>query len=184
MDDETIDSSASDDAGRSVDASPTDEPAATTPPGRSRLAVAMFVGAGLLVIAAVVFGVLGLQAQSATSDERHKTAAATSQRHELADQQHELQGERADLRKEALALPDKYDAVYSSFSGLADSHNHFIDELNHAVELYNSGDFAGGAAVIQGDAATAANDVAAKKAQTQQAVQAAEDALHHLQEAL
>ena len=67
---------------------------------------------------------------------------------------------------------------------LIDAHNHYIDIANHAADLYNGGDAAGAIGLFQNDGAAAINDVNAKRTATQQAVQAAEDALHHLQEGL
>ena len=81
-------------------------------------------------------------------------------------------------------MPDKYEAVGTAFSGLADSHNAYIDVLERSVVLYNDGDTPGSVAVLQGDGAAALSDLMAKKTETQQAVQTAEDALHQIQEAL
>ena len=67
---------------------------------------------------------------------------------------------------------------------LIDAHNHYIDIANHAADLYNGGDSAGAIGLFQSDGAAAINDVNTKRTATQQAVQAAEDALHHLQEGL
>jgi hypothetical protein len=174
MDDETtVEASASVEPGPAADTRPTDEPAAVVPPGRSRLAVAMFAVSGVLLIGAVVFGVLGVSAQSEASDERDRAAAAIARRHDLVEEEGSLDTERRDLEDEMIALPDKYDAVGASFAGLAMSHDHFIDVLNQAIDRYNAGDFGGGAAGIQGEASTAVTEVITKKPEAQQAVQAA-----------
>ena len=83
------------------------ESAAVTPPGRSRLAVAMLVVSGLLLIGAVVFGVLGLSAQSEASDERDQAAAAVAHRHDLADQKKSVEAESDALLEQLVALPDR-----------------------------------------------------------------------------
>ncbi len=167
-----------------TDPDPTDEPAAVGPPGRSRLAVVMWAAAGLLVVVAIVFGVLGFQAQSAATDERDQAAAATRLRRASAVREREFDDEREQLDDDVRALPDKYDAVGGSYVDLIDAHNHYIDIANHAADLYNGGDAAGAIGLFQHDGAAAINDVNAKRTATQQAVQAAEDALHHLQEGL
>ncbi len=184
MNDETSSFSASADAGRSVDASPADGPAAVEPPGRSRLAVVMLVVAGLLLIAAVVFGVLGFQAQSEASDQRDQAAAAIHHRRELADQQQTIEDERDALKDRVLSLPDKYYGIDDQFAALIDVHNHYVDVLNDAIDRHNSGDISGATAVLSGDGASAIADMTAKKTATQQAVQAAQDALHEVQEGL
>jgi len=167
-----------------VPTSPTDGSAAAAPPGRSRLAVAMFAVAALLLIAAVVFTVLGMQAQSDASDQRDRAALATKHRHDLADQQQALDAERSDLEDKVTALPDRYDAVGNAFAGLGDAHDHYVDLLTQSVDLYNAGDTPGSVAVLTNDGAGAIEDLKAKKAATQQAVQDAEDALHRIEERL
>ena len=67
---------------------------------------------------------------------------------------------------------------------MVDADNHYIDVSTRAAELYNSGDVNGAVAMLQGDGATAIDDLNAKRTATQQAVQTAEDALHELQEGL
>jgi len=163
---------------------PTVESAAAAPPGRSRLAVAMLVVAGLLVIGAGVFGVLGYQAKSDAADARDRTAAAVAHRRSLARQQDQIETEHRDLEAQLRALPDKYDAVGTNVDGLVDAHNHYIDIANRSVALYNQGDTAGAIGLLRGDGATALADLMAKKTTAQQTVQAAEDALHQIQEAL
>jgi uncharacterized protein HemX len=182
--DETVPISASDDTGPPVDASPTDEPAAVTPPGRSRLAVAMVVAAALLLMGAVVFGVLGLQAQSEASDQRDQAVAAMHRRHELADQQDQLDGERSDLQDQMLTLPDKYFEIQDQYTALFDAHDHYVDVLGDAIDRHNSGDIDGATAVLSGDGAATIADLSAKKTATQQAVQTAQDALHKIEEKL
>ena len=184
MDGETTELSASVEPGPPADTDPTDGPAAASPPGRSRLAVAMFAVAGLLVIAAVVFGVLGMQAQSEASDQRDQAAAATKHRHDLADQQQALDAQRKDLEDKVAALPGRYDNVGSAFAALGDAHNHYVDLLTQSVDLYNAGDTPGSVGVLTNDGASAIADLKTKKAATQQAVQDAEDALHRIEEGL
>lgn len=161
MDDETVVPSASDDTGRSVEASPTDEQAAESPPGRSRLAVAIWVVAALLVVGAVVFGALGLQAQSEASDRRDEAAVATHRRVRLADQQDQLDGERSDLRDQMLTLPDKYFEIEDQYVALFDVHDHYIAVLGDAIDRHNSGDIDGATGVLSGDGATTIADLTA-----------------------
>ena len=167
-----------------VPTSPTDGSAAAAPPGRSRLAVAMLVVAGLLLIAAVVFGVLGFQAQSKASDERDQAAVAARHRHALAVSERGYDDDRDQLEEDVFALPKEYEAVGTSLGDMVDAHNHYIDVATNAAELYNSGDTGGAVAVLQGDGTTAIDDLNAKRTATQQAVQHAEDALRELQEGL
>lgn len=162
---------------------PTDGPAVAPPPGRNRPAVVALAGAVALLVAAAVFGGLALQAGSKASDARAEAASANDRREALASAERRVEAKRDALRDQVFALPDSYDAVDASFEGLLAAHDHFIDLLNDAIARYNAGDGAGGAAVIEGEAATAVTDLMTKKAETQQAVQAAEDALHQLQEA-
>ena len=184
MDDETVLTSASDDTNGGVEASPTDEQAADSPPGRSRLAVAMVVVAALLLIGAVVFGVLGLQAQSEASDRRDEAAVATHRRLHLADQQDQLEGERSDLRDQMLSLPDKYFEIDNQYVALFDVHDHYMAVLGDAIDRHNSGDIDGATGVLSGDGAATIADLTAKRTSTQQAVQTAQDALHKIQEGL
>jgi hypothetical protein len=189
MDDEATVEFSEGDAGPPADTSApadgsSDGPAAATPPGRSRLAVAMLAVSALLVIVAVGFGVLGAQAQSEAADAHDQATAATERRHELASKEQSLDATRTTLEEEMMALPDKYEDVGASFDGLATAHGHFIDLLNDAIDHYNAGDDAGAVAIIQGEASTAVTDVTTKKTQVQQTVQSAEDALHQLEEAL
>ena len=172
------------DVNAAVDASPADEPAAAAPPTRSRLAVAMLVGCGLLLIAAMVLGVLGFVAQSDASGQRHQTATATAGRRLQAALERSLDASRSHLDAQMAALPDKYVAISTAESDLVDAHNNYIDIANRAVTLYDGGDTAGAAALLQGDGVTALADVNAKRTAEQQAMQAAEDALNKVQEGL
>lgn len=184
MDDETIPFSASVDTNGAVDTSPTDEPAAAPPPGRSRLAVAMFVAAGLLLVVAIAFGVMGLQAQSKATDERDQAATANRHRQTSATQEHSLADDRKQLEDELRALPDKYAAIETSYTALYDAHDHYIDISNRAADIYNSGDTAGTVALLQGEGTAALNDMNAKRDAAKQAVQAAEDAVKKIEEGL
>ncbi len=162
-------------------------PTSSSPPpprSRSRLGIAMLVVAGLLLVGAVVFAVVGFQAQSKASDERDRTTAAVARRHTLSRQEQSFDADRRELEQQLVALPDKYDAIGTSFDSLAASHNAYIDILSRSVDLYNDGDTPGSVAVLQGEGATALSDLMTKKTEAQQAVQTAEEALHQIQEAL
>ncbi len=160
------------------------EPVAVAPPGRSRLAVAMVVIAGLLLIGAVVFGVLGMQAQSQASDQRDRAVAASKARHASAHQQQSLEADRDDLEQQVRALPDKYGAIGTAYTNLGDSYSRYLDLMNRSVDLYNVGDTPGSVAVLTGDGTTALSELTTKQTEAQQAVQAAEDTLHQIQEGL
>ena len=149
---------------------------------RSRLGIAMLVVAGLLIVGAAVFAVVGFQAQSKASDERDRTTAAVARRHTLASQEQGFDADLRDLEQKLLGLPDTYDAAASAFDGLADSHDAYVDLLLQSAELYNDGDTPGSVALLQGDGAAALADLMAKKTETQQTVQTAEDALHQILE--
>jgi hypothetical protein len=179
-----IDTSATVDTSAAVDASPADEPVAVVPPGRSRLAVVMVIGAGLLLVAAVVFGVLGFRAQSEASAQRDQAKTAVAHRRVLSASAHRVDNDRAELESQMDALPGKYDAIGSAENDLVDSRDKYIDIANQAVELFNNGDVAGSVAVLQGNGAAALDDLNAKKTAAQQAVQNAEDALHQVEEGL
>ena len=190
MDDEaTVEISESVWTGVPVDTSPpadgsSDESAAVAPPGRSRLAVAMLVVSGLLLAGAVLFGVLGMQAQSEATDERDAAAVAISHRNDAAEQEQSIDAERTQLEDKLVALPDKYDAVATAENELVDAHNRYIDIANRSVDLYNNGDTGGSVAVLQNEGAGALGELNTKKDAEATVLQAAEDALHEIQEGL
>jgi hypothetical protein len=183
MDNDTMSFSASVNTNGAVDTSSTDEPA-VAPPGRSRLAVAMFVTAGLLLAAAIAFGVMGFQAQSKASDERDQADAAAQHRHASAAQEQAFRDDRQQLEDDLRALPDKYTAIESTYSELYDAHDRYIEISNRSVVIYNSGDTAGTVALLQGEGTAALNEMNAKRDAAKQAVQAAEDAVAKIEEGL
>ena len=160
------------------------QPAAVSPPGRSRLAVAMLVVSGLLLIGAVVFGVLGFSAQSEASDQRDKAAVAVTRRHDSAGEQQSVEAESDALLEQLLALPDKYDAIGAAERDVVDAHNRYTDISNRSVELYNNGDTAGSVTVLQNEGVGALSDLDAKKTAAEAAVKTAEDALREIKEGL
>jgi len=182
MDDETVGCSPTPEP-TPIDSS-TDGPAAVAPPGRSRLAVAMFVLAGVLLIGAVVFGGLGLQAQSDASDQRDQAVAAGKARRASAHEQQSLDADRAHLEGQVRALPDKYGAIGTAYTNLGQSYTRYLDLMSRSVDLYNAGDTPGSVAVLTGDGTTALSELTTKQTEAQQAVQAAEDTLHQIQEGL
>jgi hypothetical protein len=144
----------------------------------------MWATAGVLVVVAIVFGVLGFQAQSKASDERDQAAAAMRHRHALVAQEKALEHDRQKLEDDVLALPDKYDDVANSYRALGDAHDHYTDVSNRAVDIHNAGDVAGAVALLQGEGTEAINDMNAKRTAAQQALQSAEDAVDDIQEGL
>ena len=168
-----------------TDAIPTASPPPAEPRrSRSRLGIAMLAVAGLLIVGAAVFAVVGVQAQNKASDERDRTTAAVAQRHTLASQEQDFDTDLRDLEQKLVGLPDTYDAAASAFYGLADSHDAYVDLLLQSAEIYNNGDTPGSVALLQGDGAAALSELMAKKTETQQTVQTAEDALHQILEGL
>jgi hypothetical protein len=189
-DDLTVDDTSSGEFGPTVDTgvavapSATDGPAAVTPPGRSRLAVAVLVAAAFVFVGAAVFGVLGFQAKSDASDQRDRAAAATVARRTSLAREHRLDTDRQRLEDDMTALPAKYDAIDTSIGQLVDAHNAYIDVEDKSTNLYNSGDTAGAVSTLQSEGPSLIAALDAKQTASQQAVQAAEDALHQVQEEL
>src|SRR5690242_19238567 len=171
-DDLTVASTPSVDDNGVVGPAPTDGSAAGPPPGRSRLAVAMFVAAGVLVVIAIAFGVMGVQAQSKAADEHDRAASAARHRRASAVAQHAFDDDRNQLERDLRALPAKYDAIETSFSALYDAHDRYIAISNRAAEIYNSGDPAGTVAVLQGEGTAALDDLNAKRDAAKRAMQA------------
>ena len=144
----------------------------------------MFAVAGLLLIAAVVFGVLGMRSGRMRRINATRPRAATKRRHDLADQQHSLDGKRSDLEDKLRPCPTATTTSMTPLTALGAAHDHYVDLLAQSVDLYNAGDTPGSVAVLTNDGAAAIADLQAKKAATQQAVQEADDALHRIQEGL
>jgi hypothetical protein len=154
------------------------------PPRRNRLVITMMAASVLLLVVAGVAVVLGRQAQSETDQRHDQTAAAIASGRTLARQKLDFEEARRDLERQAHALPGQYRTVAGTFDGLGTAHDNFVDVLNHAAGLYNAGDIAGARSVLQNDGPPALANLQAKKAEAQQAVRSAEDALHQLQEGL
>src|SRR5690349_19082240 len=160
----------------SLDTSPTVEPAAAAPPGRSRLAVVMLVAAGLLLVGGAVFAVLAFQAQSTASNERDVAAAAVHRRTQLA-------ADRRVVTREAKRV-EKFTALGHAMDDLATAQDHFVEVVNHGADLYNQGDDAGATAVYRTDAVQALDNLEAKHAAAVQALHDAVDSITQLEEAV
>jgi hypothetical protein len=178
---------------RSPDTPPTDAPSADgaappTPPGgrprRNRLVITMMAATALLLVGAIAATVVGLQAQSDAADRRNQATAALAASRKLAREASRLELAREDLEKRARLLPGHFDNIGITFQLLATAHGRLVDVLNRAAALYNAGNAAGALALLQSDGPPALSELQSRKAEAQEKVQNAEDAIHSVQEKL
>jgi hypothetical protein len=154
----------------------------TEPRRRGRAGIVTVVIAGLLLVGAATFAVIGFQASSEASDQRDAAATATHERHELTGRAHAVEHQYTHVKQVVEAMPGRFTTLGRTVGDLADAQNHFVDVTNHGADLYNQNDVAGALSVYRGDAVAALDDMTAKHDAATRALKDAQAALQQLQE--
>ncbi|HEY3672006.1 MAG TPA: hypothetical protein VGN51_13800 [Acidimicrobiia bacterium] len=160
------------------------ESAAVGPPGRSRLAVAILVVAGLLLLGAIPLVVAAMGQRSEASDAHDAAATAHAARPPLQQRQEQLERERADLQAHVDALPDLIGKVGTAGGELADAQASFTDMANHAADVHNAGDEAGATGIFRADGQGALDTLVQKNDAAKQSIQTVRDAVQTLKDGM
>lgn len=150
----------------------------------SRVGIAMVVVAGVLVIAAVAFVVIGMQADSAAQDDRHRAAQLHVHQRALESDRRAAQVAAGSMDTETFHAQSQLQDVDKAVGGFAAAQNHFVDAFNRSASLHNQGDQAGADALLNGDVAAGVAEMDTKNAELQQQLQEAEAAVQRAAEAL
>jgi hypothetical protein len=156
--------------------SPTPPTTAGTPT-RDRVALGIGIGAGLLAILLIVFGVIRiLNASSDTSD----ADQARSQTKALAAREQQAANLRTRIAQANAALTTAVESAQNASRSLTDAENTIAAAFDHATNLFNNGDLAGAAAAYQAQAGAVA-DLDTKLAASRRALSDVERRLADLQ---
>jgi len=164
------------------DEAPTEERAPTA--GPSRIGIAMVAVAGVLLIAAAVFVVIGLQADSDAQDDRHHAAQLRVREHTLATTKRAAELAAGKMDKGALDAQYQLSDLDQAIGEFAAAQNHFVDAFNRSATMHNQGDQAGATAVLNGDGAAGLAEMEAKNTALQQQLREAAAAVQRAAEAL
>jgi hypothetical protein len=163
---------------------PPPEASAPTHEQQPVLRIVLVGVAVVMVAAALVAGILGLDARAAADDERvrARTLAKQEQRHE--DVRTEAVATRHDVVERTLTLLTKVEELGVAFDNSVTAQNRFADAVNHGIDVFNRGDVGGGEALFRTDVAAALTELTQRRDELHTALAAVHEARTDLEEIL